>query len=358
MGKLWLGQKDLEWLGDCIEKAMRHQKDGEFVQHRRDGYKAIHAIRRSNQNGSFLELSEFHSGSRQGVLHVPAGVDWKGWVDFSKQCKGFWNTNFRCRAELGGVGNNKGKESHEPQMVREDTNFRKPVSVAINNAFGINTTLQMKVNARVELSIKLDLVCGPTGAWEVARAQVLQDTSKAQAKAKDKAIQPEVNNPIGPVNKHPTPVWQPISKTSNNKIFQPVHGSSSTLPRPANLEASIVGHHDKLSGEEKSSDSFVGRQRELDCAKDSGDEVVVLPLITKMENEASGWVMKLRDGRKLTMPSFPPVSLFANPFYALSSENIGMERSLATVSVSEGWTEKGDNVSETSQSRDISVFGE
>ena len=78
MGKLWLGQKDLEWLGDCIEKAMRHQKDDEFVQHHRDGYKAIHAIRRSNQNGSFLELSEFHSGSRQGVLRVPAGVDWQG----------------------------------------------------------------------------------------------------------------------------------------------------------------------------------------------------------------------------------------------------------------------------------------
>ena len=84
MGKLWLGQKDLEWLGDFIEKAMIHKKDGEFVQHRRDGYKAIHAIHQTNQNGSFLELSEFHSGSRQGVLRVPAGVDWQGWVDFSK----------------------------------------------------------------------------------------------------------------------------------------------------------------------------------------------------------------------------------------------------------------------------------
>ena len=107
---------------------------------------------------------------------------------------------------MGGVGNNKGKENHEPQMVREDTNFKKLVSVAVNNAFGINTTLQTKVNARVELSIKLDLVCGPTRAWEVAQAQVLQDTSKAQAKAKDKTIQPEVKNPIGPINKHPTRV--------------------------------------------------------------------------------------------------------------------------------------------------------
>ena len=102
-----------------------------------------------------------------------------------------------------------------------------------------------------------------------------------------------------------------------------------------------MGHHGELSGEEKSGDSFVGRQRELDCAKDPGDEVAMLPLITKMENKASGWAMKLRDGRKLTMPSFPPVFLSANPFYALSSENIGMERSLATVSVSEAWTEKG-----------------
>ena len=48
------------------------------------------------------------------------------------------------------------------------------------------------------------------------------------------------------------------------------------------------------------------------------------------------------------MPSFPPVSLSANPFYALSSENINLECSLATVSASEDWTEMGD--SEPSQS--------
>ena len=356
MGKLWLGQKDLEWLGDCIEKAMRHQKDGEFVQHRRDGYKAIHAIRRSNQNGSFLEISEFHSGSRQGVLRVPAGMEWQGWVDFSKQCKGLWNINFRRKAEVGGDGNNKGKESQEPQIMQEDTNFKKPVSVAVNNAIGINTSLQApetKVNARVELSIKLDLVCGPTGVWEVARAQVVQDNSKAQVKANEKALKSDLKKsvgPIGPINKQPTRVWQPISKPSHTKIFQPVHGSSSTMPTPEHLKASCVGPHCEISGAKKSGEAFEGCHRELDCEKIYGDEVDVMPLITITENESSGWAMKLRDGRKLTMPSFPPVSLSANPFYALSSKNINMERSIATVSASEEWTEMGENVSEPSQS--------
>ena len=249
MGKLWLGQKDLEWLGDCIEKSMRHQKDGEFVKHWRDGYKAIHVIRGSNQNGSFLEISEFHSGSRQVVLRVPAGLEWQGWFDFSKQCKAFWNTNFRRRAEVGGDGNKKGKESNEPQIVQADTNFKKPVSDPVNNAIGINMTLQSpktKVNARVELSIKLDLVCGPTGAWEVFRAQVLQDNSKAQVKAREKAYQPAFKKPvflIGPMNKQPTRVWQPISKPLHTKTFQPVHGSSSTTPTLEHLEASRVGPH-------------------------------------------------------------------------------------------------------------------
>ena len=165
---------------------------------------------------------------------------------------------------MEGVGNNKGKESHEPQMVQEDTNFKKQVSVAVNNAIGINTTLQTpetKVNARVELSIKLDLVYGPTGVWNVARAQVLQDTSKPPVK--EKAGQPDFKKivyPLGPVNKQPTRVWQPISKPSNTKTFQPVHGSSSTIPRTATLKASLVGHHNELSGDKKSGDSLVGHQ--------------------------------------------------------------------------------------------------
>ena len=155
---------------------------------------------------------------------MPAGVERQGWVEFAKQCKGFWNMNFRRRAEMEGAGNNKGNESRVPQMVQKDTDFKKQVSVAVNNAIAINSTLptqETEVNARVELSIKLKLVCGPTGVWNVARAQVLQDKPKAQVKEKDGPadFKKKIVHPLGPINKQPTRVWQPISKPSNTKTF-------------------------------------------------------------------------------------------------------------------------------------------
>ena len=139
---------------------------------------------------------------------MPAGVEWQGWVEFAKQCKGFWNMNFRRRAEMEGAGNNKGNESRVPQMVQKDTNFKKQVSVAVNNAIAIKSTLQTQeteVNARVELSIKLELVCGPTGVWNVAWAQVLQDKPKAQVKEKAGPLDfKKIMHPLGPINKQPT----------------------------------------------------------------------------------------------------------------------------------------------------------
>lgn len=80
VGKLWVGNNNLIWLGDVIDQAVKSQSLGEFFKHRRDGYKAIHVIRRSNKNGTFLETSEFHSGSRQGVIRIPEGVARQGWI--------------------------------------------------------------------------------------------------------------------------------------------------------------------------------------------------------------------------------------------------------------------------------------
>ena len=89
LGKIWIGPKDIDWLGSFVEKAVRYGKTGDFFQHRRDGYKAIHVIRRYNRHGQFLEISEFHSGSHQGVLRVPEGKARQGWSEFSILCKNF-----------------------------------------------------------------------------------------------------------------------------------------------------------------------------------------------------------------------------------------------------------------------------
>ena len=112
----------------------------------------------------------------RGFFMCLRGVEWQGWVDFSKQCKGFWDSNVRRRAAVGGVGNNKGKEILLPQTTQKDINFKNQISVDANKAISINATLQppeTKVKAGVEVSIQLELICGPIGVWEVAQAQVV-----------------------------------------------------------------------------------------------------------------------------------------------------------------------------------------
>ena len=48
VGKLWLGNNDLLWLGDIIDQVVKSQTLRDFFKHRREGYKALHVIRRSN----------------------------------------------------------------------------------------------------------------------------------------------------------------------------------------------------------------------------------------------------------------------------------------------------------------------
>ena len=77
-------------MGTTIDSAVNLGTARNFFKHRRDGYKAIH-VQQSNQYGHFLEISEFHSGSCQGVLCLPKGKGRQGWRDFSRLCRSFWD---------------------------------------------------------------------------------------------------------------------------------------------------------------------------------------------------------------------------------------------------------------------------
>ena len=91
LGKIWLGLHDMVWLGNTIEKVAKVDMGGDFFRNHRDGYKAIHVLRRSNQHGLYFEVSEFHNGSRKGVISIPAVLAQQGWVQFSCMCKDYWN---------------------------------------------------------------------------------------------------------------------------------------------------------------------------------------------------------------------------------------------------------------------------
>ena len=74
----------------------------------------------------FLETSEFHSGSHQGVIRIPEGVAQQGWVNFSNLCKGFRASTIvsqrhislghdpeRRKGEAGNEGLNREMEGRE-----------------------------------------------------------------------------------------------------------------------------------------------------------------------------------------------------------------------------------------------------
>ncbi|GMY21095.1 hypothetical protein FCV25MIE_16336, partial [Fagus crenata] len=123
LGKIWIGSKDIEWLGTTIDSAINHGTARNFFKHHRDGYKAIHVVQRSNQNGHFLEISEFHSGSLQGFLRLPEGKVRQGWRDFSLLCRSFWDRVAPVKGVNGTYAHRKGvrdarkgEESHAPRI--------------------------------------------------------------------------------------------------------------------------------------------------------------------------------------------------------------------------------------------------
>ena len=145
MGKIWLGHRDLDWLRVCIDTPVS-SGNGEFFRQRRTGYKSIHVIRRANANGKFLEVSEFHSGSRQGALRIPKGEAKSGWVDFARLCKGFWDPNHQTTAATDGgnqrrvvnvdMGTRMAREGNFPKISHANHNPTQHVTAVVNSALG------------------------------------------------------------------------------------------------------------------------------------------------------------------------------------------------------------------------------
>jgi hypothetical protein len=187
MGFIWVGYNDLKWLSECVNKIIVSNSTEDIFMHRHDGYKAIHVIHHSNRNGIFLEIFEFHSGSRQGVVCIPGGRNKQGWHAFAKLCKGFRDlfqqsnqngvANLRHRVVVGGlVGHERGK----PQITHNALNSNNNVSFSFKS--GINSTEKeglrnsslSNFNVNTHLNINLELICGPGGKWEVSQANVTQ----------------------------------------------------------------------------------------------------------------------------------------------------------------------------------------
>ena len=300
-------------MGTFVDKRVHYGKTGDFFQHCRDGYKALHVIRRFNQHGQFLEISEFHSGSHQGVLRVLEGKARQGWSNFSFLCKSIWNRPAAVKVDDGVCDCRRGVigalvSSDENRMLRIspiDPKFENHVTVAMNSAMGVkeNPALEgnsdPEVNACVDITLNLTLVCGPGGNWTVSQAQIVKNNSQVSSKPISHAYNPDITNKVipGGLVQHKQKEWRPKA---------PVGAPPS--PRPISVNLELVDPNLEHSFSVVPSLELTQNSPSLN--------VVTSPNIP----ETHTWEMLLREGKRIFTPSIPPmppIPLSINPFHAL-----------------------------------------
>ena len=197
-----------------------------------------------------------------------------------------------------------------PRIPSSTPNFENHVTVAVNSALGDLAKNQLKsleVNARVEIRLDLILKCEPGGNWTVSQAHLIQLNAQAPQKPKPQNSQ-VLKQPTGPASPI-TKVWRPkVNKEINPSLLPKLFGA---VDIDSTLETSSV----------------------------SGTPSILTPTFLTEVNDASSsksptepstdiWAMLLRDRKWLFVqlkPPLPPLPLSINPFFALSSKNLGLE---------------------------------
>jgi hypothetical protein len=215
----------------------------------------------------------------------------------------------------------KGEEIRAPRIPSFTPNFENHVTVAVNSALGDlanNTLVSPGVNARVEIRLDLVLEGGPGGNWTVSQAHLTQLNAQAPQKPKPQTSK-ALKHPIGPA--------PPTKKLWRPKVTPVINPS----PLPESIGA-------------------VDLDLTLETSSESGTPSVSTTTFSPEVNVASSsksltpkpstntWVMLLHEGKRLfvpPIPPMPPIPLSTNPFFALSSENLGLESA---------WSEKAVEV--------------
>jgi hypothetical protein len=332
MGKVWLGTNDLDWVRTCVDTAVSTSVSGEFFRHRRNGYKALHVILRSNPNGKFLEVSEFHSGSRQGVLRIPEGETKKGWSDFSNLCQGFRdhkpqrvqaaNDNQR-QAEFRDVETRMGMEGILPNIPHADHN---PVTTAVNTVIRDFQNIATGVNENITLDIKLELTRGQDGLWTIFKAAV-----ENKAQTKEPVMGPKQTQQQPKKQMRPTTVWKPkvapIKPPNGASQDTGVGGPSLSRGQQTRVEKSgtkPINGASQGTGVDGSSSSTGQMTRDVEQSSTlisaveseaQGVETSITPLprveilappsfdgVDRIWGSSSAWMLELRDGRRVSIP--------------------------------------------------------
>uniref|UniRef100_A0A2N9HC19 Reverse transcriptase zinc-binding domain-containing protein n=1 Tax=Fagus sylvatica TaxID=28930 RepID=A0A2N9HC19_FAGSY len=286
---------------------------------------------RSNQHGLYLEVSEFHSGSRKGVIRIPAGLEQQGWFQFACMCKDYRNmqnpaklpmkelTNDRRRVAAGGAVPNKEVEGAKPQILQNQNHVTAAVKKAVN-LISIDSPSDT-VNARVLLSLNLELSCGPDGNWAISKADLKQSE---QMRPDPSRMPPNVIGSTSRPDKTKNKVWRPKAQTTQyvSQTRDPKNSIpevSSGVEDPCGMETHFTAPTQDVASTSALTESSDGDE-ECVC-----DDVTISSCSEIGEPSDATWTLQLRDGQRLFMPQMPPLPLSPNPFYALSSSELGVE---------------------------------
>ncbi|GMY37358.1 vesicle-fusing ATPase-like [Fagus crenata] len=191
-----------------------------------------------------------------------------------------------------------------------------------------------------KLVLKLELVCGPSGHWDVSWAKVSNTAGGAHAKK----CNPETHSALGEsqlkMGHEPhvplKQIWRPKSGPSSLTGHHPPQVDSSLSTQPS-------GSLSKLPSVERSPNPNPEELEQLERAIVASSSV---DAATELLPEMSDWALQLRDGRRLVILSIPMAPLSSNPFYALSSEYLEAGKMLPTA-------QDGISITESMEDEDI-----
>lgn len=131
VGSLWLGLESLRWVLETW-KVLRLCKDLKgFFLFLRTEYSTLELSCLQNNNGRFVELSEYHGGAQRGGIRVPEGHRGAGWDRFAMELAAFF-LGKQEPAVVQADSSRNGRQIHG-QDSRNFTALPKPVIEASTN---------------------------------------------------------------------------------------------------------------------------------------------------------------------------------------------------------------------------------
>jgi hypothetical protein len=271
-----------------------------------------------------MEVSEFHSGSRQGAIRIPEGEAKQGWVEFSRLCKGFWDPNHHTMPFTGGgnlprpvngeMGTRMAREENMPKISHANQNPNHHVTAAVKSALGDVQKNHTGVNSHVNLEIKLELGFGLDGLWNVYKAEVVQ-VNPTKPLGPPKNQQAQQSRPM--TSSRPTQIWRPKLKPMG-PLTKPIDCSGGST----HADGSSSTGQDPCVVDKTTQQLSVAETKEKEDLRPSVEPRVEIfaPLAgegdDRLWGSPSAWMLELRDGRRVSIP----LSLLRTPESKMSKE--------------------------------------